>query len=158
MAARHIYTYTHIRIINRQHPMSSSAQHHAYQELLRAANETGGIASVGYYTSIVNNQERIIVPLHPNNFHLLSAQCLICKKFLNGNSMLRHVVPCQPYPPPAAAQSSDSSSESDEEDPPAPPPDPKMLKKYNRAKNQQKKLHTGSGPFVFPNYEDWIKE
>ena len=147
---------------------SSSQQHHAYQELLQAANETGGIASVGYYTSIVNNQEKIIVPLHPNNFHLLHAQCLICKKFLNGNSMLRHKVPCQPYPPPAlaaavqaaaAAQSSqppsDDESSSGEE---PPPPDPEMLKKYKRAKNQHKKLHTGSGPIVFPDYEDWIKE
>ena len=152
---------------HRQHPMSSQ-QNHAWRELLRAANDTGDgtIESVAYYRSIVKNQNRIIVPLHPNDFHLLSAQCLVCKKFLNGNSMLRHN-DCQPYPPPAlaaavqaaraaaAAQPYESGSSEDEEDP---PPDPEMLKKYNRAKNQQKKLHTGSGPFVFPNYEDWIKE
>ena len=146
--------------------MSSSQQNHAWRELLRAANDTGDgtIESVAYYRSIVKNQNRIIVPLHPNDFHLLSAQCLVCKKFLNGNSMLRHN-DCQPYPPPAlaaavqaaraaaAAQPYESGSSEDEEDP---PPDPEMLKKYNKVKKQQKNLHVGSEPFVFLSYKDWL--
>ena len=146
--------------------MSSSQQNQAWRELLRAANDTGDgtIESVAYYRSIVKNQNRIIVPLHPNDFHLLSAQCLVCKKFLNGNSMLRHN-DCQPYPPPAlaaavqaaraaaAAQPYESGSSEDEEDP---PPDPEMLKKYNKVKKQQKNLHVGSEPFVFLSYKDWL--
>ena len=146
--------------------MPPSQRDHAWRELLRAANDTGDgtIESVAYYRSIVKNQNRIIVPLHPNDFHLLSTQCLVCKKFLNGNSMLRHN-DCQPYPPPAlaaavqaaraaaAAQPYESGSSEDEEDP---PPDPEMLKKYNKVKKQQKNLHVGSEPFVFLSYKDWL--